>query len=98
MGGVLMRLKYVQPTSLTWWTGVGSVTLGILMVVDNDPWVVELASVVTLLTGGMASAPKSSAKNTGNAKVAGITGAIALAAGAVWTWGEQLWDAVWGVF
>lgn len=45
-----------------------------------------------------ASAPKSSAKNTGNAKVAGITGAIALAAGAVWTWGEQLWDAVWGVF
>lgn len=57
MGGVLMRLKYVQPTSLTWWTGVGSVTLGILMVVDNDPWVVELASVVTLLTGGMDASP-----------------------------------------
>ena len=52
-----MSLKYVQPKSLTWWMGVGSTALGVLLIVDDQPYVVELAEIVAFMTGGMDASP-----------------------------------------
>lgn len=51
-------MKYFQPKSLTWWSGVLSVTLGVLMMVMPENLALpELAAVLNAFMGGAGAAP-----------------------------------------
>lgn len=50
-------MRYLQPASLTWWSGVVCIALGGMMILDNQPHIAELSHIVAALTGSMDASP-----------------------------------------
>jgi hypothetical protein len=52
-------MKYIHPKSLTWWAGVVSVLLGLVMISSDASEWRELARVISILTGSQDASPAS---------------------------------------
>ena len=50
-------MRYIRPTSLTWWAGLSSIAIGILMLSGAGGWANELGRFVTILAGGQDACP-----------------------------------------
>jgi hypothetical protein len=53
-----MAVKYFRPTSLTWWSGVASVAVGVAsMVMPGSFALTEVGSFIAMLSGGGDASP-----------------------------------------
>ena len=54
-----MQFRYFRPKSMTWWAGVLSITVGILMMAGAGSWANELGYLIAMLSGGSSASPAS---------------------------------------
>jgi len=53
-----MKIRYFRPKSLTWWSGIAAIIIGICAMVYKDSYQIgELARLIGLLTGGNDTSP-----------------------------------------
>lgn len=51
-------MRYFRPRSMTWWSGLFSIALGVAMIVTQDIYILpEVATVVVTLLGGYDTSP-----------------------------------------
>ena len=53
-----MAIRYIQPKSLTWWAGIGSIATGVVGILIPDSYAAnEIGRVFQMISGGMDSSP-----------------------------------------
>ena len=50
-------MRYIRPTSMTWWAGVCSIAVGIAMMAGAGSWTNEIGVLIAMLSGGNSSSP-----------------------------------------
>lgn len=50
-------MRYIRPTSLTWWSGVAMIAIGALQIFNPSDATNELAKALNVLTGEGAASP-----------------------------------------
>lgn len=52
-----MNFRYFRPTSLTWWAGMFSITIGALLLSGAGEWASELGRFIAIMAGGQDASP-----------------------------------------